>query len=622
MKHAFSLEFITLLAVLVGSFGASRAGAQEPGEVREEAAASIGPDVEPEHPPHDEPVVRTEPWPDEVIELASTIAVQQEGRIKPLSTFASFFMLQINGRRSHEIKPVVDGEETIELRPVEWLLDCMFFPEQARSYEVFLVEDYDVLDLIGLDVDRDRKKKRDRYSYEFLFAGGMRLEELANQYDSIDEKARSPLQGHVMRLAANFFRFHALFMYWDGLNVFPPPAGAREWMSTMSLAERARSESGALDAQLEQRDRLAELLDKREDLGAFAAAFQPFHSGLKELAQARGEYDKIELEYSYYKSDFFFRAQWLFVVGFLFTVLVWMRPKSRWLGTFARYWLLVPLGLLTAGIWVRCVLRERPPVSTLYETILFITAIAVAAALIVEWINKRRVAQCLAALLGSIGLFFAAWYEETSAVDTMPQLQAVLDTNFWLSTHVTTITMGYAAGLLAAAIAHVYLLGKLFGIRRGDKPFYREIARMVYGAIAFGLVFSTIGTILGGVWANDSWGRFWGWDPKENGALLIVLANLVILHGRLGGYLREFGVCLASILLATVVAFSWFHTNLLGVGLHSYGFDKTLHTLVWGIYWTEWTVFGLGVFAWAAERRRAIVPSPAAAQAGPEPTYN
>ncbi len=144
---------------------------------------------------------------------------------------------------------------------------------------------------------------------------------------------------------------------------------------------------------------------------------------------------------------------------------------------------------------------------------------------------------------------------------------AVLDTNFWLATHVTAITVGYSAGMLAAA------LGEL--LPRRSRPsasaarsasFYAGLGRMVYGVLCFGVIFSTVGTILGGIWANDSWGRFWGWDPKENGALLIVLSQLVILHARMGGYLKEHGVCAAAALGGTVVAFSWFGVNLLGVG--------------------------------------------------------
>src|SRR6185436_6892878 len=114
-----------------------------------------------------------------------------------------------------------------------------------------------------------------------------------------------------------------------------------------------------------------------------------------------------------------------------------------------------------------------------------------------------------AAVLGVIGLFVANGYETLDKQDTMPSLVAVLDTNFWLATHVTAITIGYSAGMLAAALASFYLLGKLFGWKRHEPDTRRKLARTVYGVLCFAMIFSTVGTILGGIWANDSWGRFW-----------------------------------------------------------------------------------------------------------------
>ena len=157
---------------------------------------------------------------------------------------------------------------------------------------------------------------------------------------------------------------------------------------------------------------------------------------------------------------------------------------------------------------------------------------------------------------------------------------------------------GYSAGLLAAALAHVWIVMRLAtGVASQGAPldteragFYRRFARMIYGVLCFGLLFSVVGTILGGVWANDSWGRFWGWDPKENGALMIVLFELVILHARLGGYVKDFGVCVLAVMGGAVVAFSWWHVNQLGVGLHSYGFTA-------GVLKTLWTYYGfVGAF--------------------------
>jgi ABC-type transport system involved in cytochrome c biogenesis permease subunit len=181
----------------------------------------------------------------------------------------------------------------------------------------------------------------------------------------------------------------------------------------------------------------------------------------------------------------------------------------------------------------------------------------------------------------------------------MPSLVAVLDTNFWLSTHVTTISMGYASGMLASAFAHVYVFGRLFGGDRFSAARGKGLVRMIYGVVCFGLIFSVVGTILGGVWANESWGRFWGWDPKENGALMIVLWNLFILHARMGGYIRDLGIATAAIFGGMIVAFSWWGVNLLGIGLHSYGFTNGILRALAIFYVIELgALAAAGVLAW------------------------
>ena len=255
---------------------------------------------------------------------------------------------------------------------------------------------------------------------------------------------------------------------------------------------------------------------------------------------------------------------------------------------------IVPTVLLTCGVALRCIIRGRPPVTTLYETILFVTWVIVVVSLFMEFVSRRKIALALGSFLGVLGLFLAIKYEARDGVDTMPSMVAVLDTNFWLAAHVTTIVIGYAAGLLASALAHIYLLGRAFGVKKGDREFYKQFSQMVYGVLCFALLFSVVGTVLGGIWANESWGRFWGWDPKENGALLIVLWQLVILHARLGGYIRDFGIAMAAIFGGVIIAFSWFGVNLLGVGLHSYGFTSGIFRGLMTFYIIEGIVLFLG----------------------------
>jgi ABC-type transport system involved in cytochrome c biogenesis permease subunit len=319
------------------------------------------------------------------------------------------------------------------------------------------------------------------------------------------------------------------------------------------------------------------------------------------MAEARGEYDKIELEVTLARLDPFYRSLYGYLLAFLLVALTWLAP-NRWVGRAAWVVLLATLAYHVAGIVLRCVLRGRPPVSTLYDTMLFISAVGVGACLLAERINRRGIALALAPVLGSLLLFLADKFEALKGEDTMPQLVAVLDTNFWLATHVVCISIGYTGGLVAALIAHVTVLGRVTGLKRGDDDFYRTLSRMTYGMLCFGLLFSVVGTILGGIWANDSWGRFWGWDPKENGALMICLSQIAILHARMGGYLKPFGVAMATVFGGMIVVWSWWGVNLLGIGLHSYGFTGGIWTglMVFGA--VEATVLASGFAAWLAGR--------------------
>jgi ABC-type transport system involved in cytochrome c biogenesis permease subunit len=386
------------------------------------------------------------------------------------------------------------------------------------------------------------------------------------------------------------------------IGIFPPAAAdEKTWLTPSDVASNAFDFQNPARAQGNPIEGLA-LLEKlpslRDNPSAFEQVLSTFHAKVVDAARQRGEYSKVPLEVSFYRNDWIFRALVFYLISFVIVALSWMFAYNKWWRLGTQVSLVIPTVLLITGITIRCIIRERPPVSTLYETILFITACAVVTAIIIELMNRQRIIIALAAFLGCAGLFLANRYEAKEGVDTMPALIAVLDTNFWLSTHVTTVTLGYAAGLLAGFIAHFYIIGRLLGIRRHDHAFYRSITRMTYGVLCFGLLFATVGTILGGVWANDSWGRFWGWDPKENGALMICLWALIILHARMGGYIRDLGINMGAVVMNIVVTFSWWGVNNLGVGLHSYGFTSGLWAKLYGFWAVEGVVLAAGVILW------------------------
>jgi ABC-type transport system involved in cytochrome c biogenesis permease subunit len=265
----------------------------------------------------------------------------------------------------------------------------------------------------------------------------------------------------------------------------------------------------------------------------------------------------------------------LYIAGFVLTLLCLSGlPKVR----VAR---LLAVGAVGAGVLLhfitiasRIYILQRPPVGTLYESLLFVSLIAVLFGLFLEFRMRNNLGLLVATVAGSMLLFAS---QSFSGDDTMSMLIAVLNTNFWLATHVLCITTGYGFGLVAGIIAHVYLI---MGCLRRDPDRTLQVLRGGYGTALIALLFTSLGTILGGIWADQSWGRFWGWDPKENGALLICLWLIWLLHSRISGHFHERGFAVGLALLNVVIALSWLGVNLLSTGLHSYGFtDKAAWVL-------------------------------------------
>ncbi len=351
---------------------------------------------------------------------------------------------------------------------------------------------------------------------------------------------------------------------------------------------------------------------------AFAAALKALSETTIAAAEARGEMKSVPLELALYAGKFPLRTQLALVFGFLFlaaSLLFSRRGAGLWLRRAGEVCAIIATLLLLGWLTLRCLIMGRAPVANLYETILFIVAIIMLLALGFHYLTKRPFVLPVALFAGSTGIFISMLYDRMKGEDTMGPLVAVLNSNFWLWTHVTTVTMGYAACLLAAKVSHVFVFEKLFGSR--NKELFRDLTPLVYAIICFGLFFSLIGTILGGIWANDSWGRFWGWDPKENGALMIVLGCLAILHARLGGLIKQDGIHFCSIGLAMVTAFSWWYVNVMGVGLHSYGFTSGIKRAVW-IYWgIELAVIVAGVVGWLLARSDSKASG--SAKQGPAP---
>ncbi|MFM7242404.1 MAG: cytochrome c biogenesis protein, partial [Opitutia bacterium] len=263
-----------------------------------------------------------------------------------------------------------------------------------------------------------------------------------------------------------------------------------------------------------------------------------------------------------------------YFVALLAVLIYWATGKDglrRW-GAVA-LWVL--FALHTAALLYRMWLHGRPPVTNLYSSGIFVAWGGVALGLILERFWKNGIGAAAAGLCGFLSLL-VAHNLGLSGEDNLESVRAVLDSNFWLATHVTIVTLGYSATFVAGILGGLHLILRAL---KADYAAGDSVSRAAYGILAFATLASFVGTMLGGIWADQSWGRFWGWDPKENGAVLIVLWCAVCLHARWGGLVRREGLMQLLVFGNIVTAWSWFGTNLLGVGLHSYGFTES------GFFW-------------------------------------
>ena len=292
---------------------------------------------------------------------------------------------------------------------------------------------------------------------------------------------------------------------------------------------------------------------------------------------------------------------WL-LIAYAVTVLMvfasWL-TSSESLRAWAYRLLVLCFILHTLALGYRMWLHGRPPVTNLYSSGIFVAWGAVALGIMLERVWKNGIGAAATGITGFVSLI-VAHNLGLSGEDNLESVRAVLDSNFWLATHVTIVTLGYSATFVAGLLGALHLALRAF---KKDYNWGDSVARAAYGILAFAVLASFIGTMLGGIWADQSWGRFWGWDPKENGAILIVLWCALCLHARWGGLVRREGLMQLLIFGNIVTAWSWFGTNLLGVGLHSYGFTES------GFFWLMifWaSQLALIALGWLPDRSKSV----------------
>jgi ABC-type transport system involved in cytochrome c biogenesis permease subunit len=551
------------------------------------------------------------------------------GRVQPLDSLARNSLLQIREKQTASTGSSEGPARTLSAS--EWLLEVFFQQDKADTRPVFRILHTEVKGLLGLPLDpdptrgmdgkhfswndfapkipdlmqearraqpikselqtpydrailhlwnaislyrrlqsaaqpRDDTKDWERELGEFIAAIPTARSAAKSQQDGkpLDAKETAALETviHTLQHATEMQRFTPPFL----IPPATPGAGPESWQRTdETLFQVAKGEAvpGALRAYAAMGAAF-----RAKDAGAFHAALEGYRQELgTNLHTVLG---KCSSEQLFNTLEPFYKATVLYVLVGLCVMAFTLAPaRFAFLRETALRLTLVTLVLHTAGLVFRMVLEGRPPVTNLYSSAVFIGWGACILGLLLERFWKNGIGLIASSTAGFTTLIIA--HNLAQSGDTMEMMRAVLDTNFWLATHVVIVTLGYSATFVAGLLAVLYVVLGFF-TRSLARESAQALSKMVYGIICFAALFSFIGTVLGGIWADQSWGRFWGWDAKENGALMIVLWNAIFLHARWGGMARERGLMALAIGGNIITAWSWFGVNMLGIGLHAYGF--------------------------------------------------
>jgi len=566
------------------------------------------------------------------------LPVLLDGRIQPMDSVAKNTLLQIRSTGDLPLEIVPSWEfwhHAKKLRSTEWLLEVLFKPEVADTRPIFLIHHPDLISELKLG-DKGIEKSGLRY-YTFNELASV-LGEIENQGTNalaVADAHRTPYQKQVVKL------YNAMLLYHRLKNSIEPE-GIKDFTALLNeykaaipagvAAVRGKQAGEKVDQELLNKfsstvdmfDEMAGLAyelsvpptdpnDKNAWSNVGSSLLASIQTG--EIPPAVGFYARMGTAYAKddaaefnsavagYKNwlspifpkevkkgraEYYFNQIKLFLHGIILYIFVFVLAAGALLtyGSFpvaseslrrsSFYVLLLAFVVHTFALGFRMMLEGRPPVTNLYSSAIFIGWGACLMGILIEQVYKIGVGCAVAGLAGFVTLLIA--HNLALGGDTMEMLRAVLDTNFWLATHVVVVTLGYAATFFAGLLALGYIvLGLVTPLLKekvggGDVTMGKALNKMIYAVICFATLFSFTGTVLGGIWADQSWGRFWGWDPKENGALLIVIWNALILHARWGGIVRERGLALLAVFGNIVTSFSWFGVNMLGIGLHSYGF--------------------------------------------------
>lgn len=484
------------------------------------------------------------------------LVIQSGGRQKPFGVFTAETLQSLTGKK--EFKP--SFSEKI-LPAGEVLLEIWFNPQKWSKEEIILVDYQPLRKLLGMD------GKKKLASFESIVSN----QEFVRAFESLQKQKRQkpndkldPLQKDVESVSGRLHIFEGL-VSGDAYRVIPPaPNGSIEFIPVQLLGSAYQKEQALPVAEAFDQMRSAYLKNDPSEFKVAATRFKELAGGINPAASISPW--KVHLENFYFKFHPF-RWAWIAYLGAFVSLLAIMNQKKG----YRIAWALVLTGLLLqiSGFVMRIIISERAPVTNMYETVIWLSFGVSIFAIILEWKYRCRY-YLLGALPVSILSLLLADSLPNVLNDSIRPLMPVLQHNFWLTVHVLMITSSYAAFALALGVAHIILGKVLFSKKHTIEA---SLYNYLYKTIQIGVLLLAIGTILGGVWANYSWGRFWDWDPKETWALVAFMSYLFILHGRIAGWWGGFGLAIGSVIGFMAILMAWYGVNfVLGVGLHSYGF--------------------------------------------------
>lgn len=500
-----------------------------------------------------------------------TLPVQDAGRLKPLDTFTRETLQLVYGSQSYKTK---NGDK----RPaIEIVLTWMLLPQYWDVQKIVEISHRGLKDSLKLDPAVKHFTPNELFSNDRL---GLVMQELAAFRET--KQKLDPYFQAAQRLESQIGMYQAL-KTGKALRIVPPQGEVghetgieARWLSVDELSGDLQQKFSTVMRSFIQSlpaNEASESAPPAKDptVPALDVAVADFVSAAR--AENPGVYPSakdMDIEV-FYGALHPFGITWvLYLVAAIFLGIAWQTGKVSFYGL---GWSVAVGAFLmhTVGFGLRMYLTGRPPVSNMYESVIWVSWGALVFAFVFEWLYRRRFILLAGAIVGILCLIVADLAPNILDPSLQP-LEPVLRSNMWLTVHVLTITLSYSAFFLAWGLGLIGLFFILLGEKpTGDKP--RVITMSLYRAIQVGVVLLAAGTILGGVWADYSWGRFWGWDPKETWALIALLGYLAMLHGRLIGMLQNFGMMVGAVVSFNLVIMAWYGVNyVLGAGLHSYGF--------------------------------------------------